>query len=56
MNVFDEVYTQLLQEKRLKSKGEKIANWRVPVEATKIAKHTLKWIEPEKSLGHICGV
>ncbi|KAF5805603.1 putative [histone H3]-lysine(4) N-trimethyltransferase [Helianthus annuus] len=56
MSVFDEVYAKLLQDNRLKSKEEKIANWRVPVEVAKIAKQMLKWMEPEKSLGHICGV
>ncbi|KAI3712603.1 hypothetical protein L1987_71163 [Smallanthus sonchifolius] len=33
-----------------------MAHWRVPMEAAKVVKQMLKWMEPEKSLGPICGV
>lgn len=56
MSLFDEVYEQLFQENRLKPKGEKIAHWRVPVEAAKMVKQKLKWMDIEKVLGPICGV
>ncbi|XP_076956754.1 histone-lysine N-methyltransferase, H3 lysine-9 specific SUVH6-like [Bidens hawaiensis] len=56
MNVFDQVHPQLLDENRMKINGEKIGNWRVPLEAVKITKQMLKWMEPVKSLGPICGV
>ncbi|MFS7958890.1 putative PUA-like superfamily, SRA-YDG superfamily protein [Helianthus anomalus] len=56
MRVYDKVYTKLLQAKSLNSKGVKISHWRVSIEAVKLAKQTLKWMEPEKSLGRICGV
>ncbi|XP_076891329.1 uncharacterized protein LOC143542675 [Bidens hawaiensis] len=56
MNVFDQVYPQLLHENQMKIKGGKIGNWRVPLEAVNLTKQMLKWMEPVKSLGPICGV
>ncbi|XP_076956844.1 uncharacterized protein LOC143632148 [Bidens hawaiensis] len=56
MHVFDQVYPQLSHENRMKINGEKIGNWRVPLEAAKLTKQMLKWMEPVKSLGPICGV
>ncbi|KAI3815904.1 hypothetical protein L1987_15587 [Smallanthus sonchifolius] len=56
ISIFDQVYSQLYQDNRLKPKGEKMAHWRVPMEAAKVVKQMPKWMEPEKSLGPICGV
>lgn len=56
MKLFDRVNTQLYQENRLKPKGEKIAHWRVPNLAANTVRQMMKWMEPEKSLGPICGV
>ncbi|XP_076926928.1 uncharacterized protein LOC143590287 [Bidens hawaiensis] len=56
MNVFDQVQPQLLHENRMKINGEMIGRWRVPLEAVKNTKQMLKWMEPVKSLGPICGV
>lgn len=54
--MFDEVYRKLFLENRVKEKGEKIAHWRVPVEAAKMVKQALKLSDVNKTIGSICGV
>ncbi|KAL7590101.1 hypothetical protein Lser_V15G36025 [Lactuca serriola] len=56
MILFETVYTQLFQENGSKQQGEKIAHWRVPMEAAKIVKQKLKWMNADKALGQIRGV
>ncbi|KAK9059684.1 hypothetical protein SSX86_020388 [Deinandra increscens subsp. villosa] len=56
MKYFDEVYQQLYHENKLKPKREKIAHWRVPLEAAKLVQHRFKWMEPKKRVGPIWGV
>ncbi|GJZ84019.1 putative histone-lysine N-methyltransferase [Tanacetum coccineum] len=56
MIAFDEVYAKLCHENKSKSKGENIAHWRVPMEAVKIVKQRMKWMDVDKTLGPICGV
>lgn len=56
ITLFDVVYEELLHENRLKEKGERIANWRVPTEVANIVKQKLKLMEPDKLLGSIYGI
>ena len=56
ITLFDVVYEELLHENRLKEKGERIANWRVPTEVANIVKQQLKLMEPDKLLGSINGI
>ncbi|CAH1430751.1 unnamed protein product [Lactuca virosa] len=56
MILFETIYTQLFQDNESKQKGEKRANWILPMEAAKILKQKLKWMNADKTLGQICGV
>ncbi|KAI3517536.1 hypothetical protein L1887_16751 [Cichorium endivia] len=56
MTLFDTVYTRLFQENGSKQQREKMAHCRVPMEASKIVKQKLKWMDPYKTLGQIRGV
>ncbi|KAF5795138.1 putative histone-lysine N-methyltransferase [Helianthus annuus] len=56
LDVFDQVYEPFYQENRRKPKSEKIPSWRIPMEAAKIVKQKLKWMDPGKVVGSVCGV
>ncbi|KAJ0538688.1 putative [histone H3]-lysine(4) N-trimethyltransferase [Helianthus annuus] len=56
LDVFDQVYEPFYQENRRKPKSEKIPSWRIPTEAAKIVKQKLKWMDPGKVVGSVCGV
>ncbi|KAM0009507.1 putative [histone H3]-lysine(4) N-trimethyltransferase [Helianthus debilis subsp. tardiflorus] len=56
LDVFDQVYEPFNQENRRKPKSEKIPSWRIPTEAAKIVKQKLKWMDPGKVVGSVCGV
>ncbi|KAJ0764601.1 putative [histone H3]-lysine(4) N-trimethyltransferase [Helianthus annuus] len=56
LDVFDQVYEPFYQENKRKPKSEKIPSWRIPTEAAKIVKQKLKWMDPGKVVGSVCGV
>ncbi|KAL7590592.1 hypothetical protein Lser_V15G36019 [Lactuca serriola] len=56
MILFETIYTRLLQDNGSKQKGEKRAIWILPMEAAKIVKQKLKWMNVDKTLGEILGV
>ncbi|XP_076914869.1 histone-lysine N-methyltransferase, H3 lysine-9 specific SUVH7-like [Bidens hawaiensis] len=56
MAVFDEVYEPFCQENKLKPKNERIQSARIPTEVAKVVKQKLKWVDPEKVVGPVCGV
>ncbi|XP_076955625.1 YDG domain-containing protein At5g47150-like [Bidens hawaiensis] len=56
MAVFDEVYEQFCQENKTKPKSECIMPYRVSIEVAKIVKKKLKWVDPGKVMGPVCGV
>ncbi|KAF5795137.1 putative [histone H3]-lysine(4) N-trimethyltransferase [Helianthus annuus] len=56
LDVFDQVYEPFYQENRRKPKGEQISSWRIPTEAAEIVKRKLKWMDPGKVVGSVCGV
>ncbi|PWA48800.1 SRA-YDG, PUA-like domain protein [Artemisia annua] len=56
MIMFEEFNERLYQENRLRSKEEKVAHWRVPIEAAKLVQKKLKWMDSEKILGPVHGV
>ncbi|XP_076953826.1 histone-lysine N-methyltransferase, H3 lysine-9 specific SUVH7-like [Bidens hawaiensis] len=56
MAVFDEVYEPFCQENKLKPKNERIQSAIIPTEVAKVVKQKLKWVDPEKIVGPVCGV
>ncbi|GJV48507.1 putative SRA-YDG, PUA-like domain protein [Tanacetum coccineum] len=56
MIIFEEFNEQLYEENRLRPKEEKVAHWRVPLEAAKLVQKKLKWMDCGKTLGPVCGV
>ncbi|GJW20650.1 putative histone-lysine N-methyltransferase [Tanacetum coccineum] len=56
MIIFEEFNEQLYEENRLRPKEEKVAHWRVPLEAAKLVQKKLKWMDCGKILGPVCGV
>ncbi|GJV69884.1 putative histone-lysine N-methyltransferase [Tanacetum coccineum] len=56
MIIFEEFNEQLYEENRLRPKEEKVAHWRVPLEAAKLVQKKLKWMDCGKILGPVRGV
>ncbi|KAM0009503.1 putative [histone H3]-lysine(4) N-trimethyltransferase [Helianthus debilis subsp. tardiflorus] len=56
MALFDQVYESIYQENKMKRDSEKIPPSCVPMEVAKIVKRKLKWMDPEKIAGSVCGV
>ncbi|KAM0009501.1 putative [histone H3]-lysine(4) N-trimethyltransferase [Helianthus debilis subsp. tardiflorus] len=56
MDIFDQVYESFYQQNKMKQDGEKIPPSKVPTEVAKIVKKKLKWMDPEKIAGSVCGV
>nr|GEU50596.1 putative SRA-YDG, PUA-like domain protein [Tanacetum cinerariifolium] len=56
MIIFEEFNERLYEENRLRPKEEKVAHWRVPLEAAKLVQKKLKWMDCGNILGSVLGV